>query len=82
MSGGSSTDISLMNSESVRLEILGPLSKGGQNQVYEATLTRLDCMPEPVVTKTPLLEKNPKYLKYLEREYQILSKLKNSVGVL
>jgi len=35
-----------------------------------------------VVTKTPLVEKNAKFLSYLQSEYKLMAKLQNVPGVI
>ncbi len=57
--------------EDVSFSIEGFFEKGGQNKIYLATMDK-DGERVPIVTKTPLDDKDFKFLEYLKRESLIL----------
>jgi hypothetical protein len=69
------------------LILLSSLDLGGQNTVYLGKYKTFDKITNSmkvidVVTKTPLVEKNPKFLSYLQSEHKLMSKLLNVNGVI
>jgi DNA repair photolyase len=55
----------------VSFSIEGFFEKGGQNKIYLATMEK-DGERVPIVTKTPLDDKDFKFLEYLKKESLIL----------